>query len=361
VPAPDTPVQVSRIFLEPEEELRRRIKLRQPPRPLLLLALSYALGGLGPAILDLGRRRFCWAILTLMCVAAWAATLCYWPTLHGWIEQGQLPLLPCMVVLGVVTMLGIQSWSRAVWLAGDDVRFVPERLPGFMRHPLAIGLTGLFLPGAGYLIAGHPRRAAALVWAMGPLALAALAIWQAEWLWAINRAAGVQGLPLNVMELVFVASAATLLLGCLVWSTSIFDAPRLAAFRAGQRASARADWLGFALVLATIAFVVTLAPEKLARNLDQMATGMRLDAYRLIPLGMEQVAMRLDPARPRYVMRAAELHEALNQTEAATELREQLRIRWQEYAEYLLRQEAEVEASVPLRPIGLGESGDGSP
>jgi hypothetical protein len=258
-------------------------------------------------------------------------------------------------------MLSIQSWSRAVWLAGRDVRFVPERLPGFMRHPVGVGLIGLLLPGAGYLIAGHPRRAAALVWMMGPLALAALSIWQAEWLWAINRAAGVQGLPLHVMELVFVASAATLLICGLIWSTSIFDGPRLSAFRAGQHASARADWLGFAVVLASIAFFVTLAPEKLARNLDQVATGMRLDAYRLIPLGMEQVAMRLDPSRPRYVMRAAELHELLNQTEAANELREQLRTRWQEYAEYLLRQEAEVHATVPLRPIGLGESAEGKP
>ena len=358
---PDTPVQVSRIFLEPDEELRRRVKLRQPPRPFLLLVLSYALGGLAPAFLDLGKRKFSWGILTLLCAATWAATVWYWPTLHSWIELGQLPLLPCVVALAVVTLLGIQSWSRAVYLAGRDIRFVPERLPDFMRHPVAIGVSGLLLPGAGYLIAGHPRRAAVMVSTMGPLALAALVIWQAEWMWAINRAAGVQGLPLNVMELVFVASAATLLLCGLLWSTSVFDAARLAAFRAGQRASARADWLGFAVVLASIAFVVTLAPEKLARNMDEVATGMRVDAYRMIPLGMEHIAMRLDPSRPRYAMRAAELHELLNQTEAASELREQLRRRWQEYAEYLLRQEAEVHATVPLRPIGLTGSADATP
>jgi hypothetical protein len=265
-----------------------------------------------------------------------------------------------MVALSVVSMLGIHSWSRAVWLAGCDIRFVPERLPEFMRTPVAIGLSGMLLPGAGYLIAGHPRRAAGMVWVMGPTVLAALAIWQADWLWAVNRAAGVQGLPLYVMEIVFVTAAAGLLFCGFLWSTSIFDAARLAAFRAGQRASARADWLGFALVLASIAFIATLAPEKLARNMDQLATGMRLDAYRMIPLGMEQVAMRLDPSRPRYVMRAAELHELLNQTEAASELREQLRTRWQEYAEYLLRQEADVYHTVSLRPIGLPDAADGA-
>ena len=361
VSKPDTPVQVSRIFLEPDEELRRRVKLRQPPRPLLLLSMAYALGGLAPACLDLGKRRFSWGLLTLMTLGAGVATVWYWPMLRSWIDLGQLPLLPCMVVLGVVTMLGFQSWSRAVWLTGRDVRFVPERLPDFMRHPVAVGVSGLLLPGAGYLIAGHPRRAAAMVWTTGPMALATLAIWQAEWLWAVNRASGVQGLPLNIMELVFVAAVATLLIGGLAWSTSLFDAARLAAFRAGQRASARADWLGFAVVLAVIAFVATLAPEKMARNMDQVATGMRYDAYRLIPLGMEHAAMRLDPSRPRYVMRAAELHELLNQTEAANELQEQLRTRWQEYAEYLLRHEAEVHASVPLRPIGLTESAKATP
>jgi hypothetical protein len=359
-PCPDEPVQVSRIFLEPEEELRRRIRLRQTPRPFLMLVLSYTLGGMAPAFLDLGKRRFTWAILTLASAVSWGATVWKWPQLRQWIEAGQLPLLPCMVVLGVVTLLGVQAWSRAVWLAALDVRFVPERLPGILRRPVSVALLGVLLPGAGYLVAKHARRASAVVWVMGPLALACLTLWQAEWFWNVNRASGVQGLPLQVMELTFLSSVAVVLLGALVWVTSAFDAARLAAFRAGQRASARADWLGFAVIAALVAFFVTLAPENMARNLDQLATSMRHDGYRIIPLGMQHAAMRLDPSRPRYVMRAAELHDLMNQPEAASELREQLRTRWQEYAEFLLRQEAEVHATVPLRPIGLTEAEEGA-
>jgi len=358
--APDAPVQVSRIFLEPEEELRRRIKLRQPPRPLLMLLLSYMLGGAAPAFLDLGKRKITWAFLTLVCSAAWGAIVWKWPTLRTWIESGQLPLMPCMVVLAVLALMAVQAWSRAVWLAAGDVRFVPERLPGVLRRPVGVALVGALLPGAGYLLSRHARRASAVVWLMGPLSLALLTLWQSEWLWRVNRASGVQGLPLTVMELVFVSAAATTLLCGLIWITSAFDAARLAAFRAGQRASARADWLGFAVVVVSVVFFATLAPEKMARNLDQLSTVMRHDAYRIIPLGMQHVAMRLDPSRPRYVMRAAELHELLNQHEAARDLREQLRTRWQEYAEFLLRQEGEVSATVPLRPIGLSESGEGA-
>jgi hypothetical protein len=280
-------------------------------------------------------------------------------SLFALIESGAVPLLPCIVALSVVTLVGVQAWSRAVFLAGRDVRFVPERLPDFMRHPVAVGLTGALLPGAGYLVAGHPRRAGATVWMVGPMLLSALTLWQAEWLWNINRSSGAQGLALTGMEVVFLASAAVLLVCGLFWSTSVFDAARLTSSRAGQRASARADWLGFAVVLAAIAFFATLAPANLARNLDRLAFSMLHEEYRMIPLGMEQAAMRLDPSRPRYVMRAAELHDLLDETAEAQVLRQQLRTRWHEYAELLLRQEVDAEADVPLEPIGATESSQG--
>ena len=85
---PEAPVTVSRIFLEPEEELRRRVKLRQPPRPILLLALAYAVGGLAPAFLDQGKRRFTWGLLTVASVGAWVALLWWRQSLFAWIESG---------------------------------------------------------------------------------------------------------------------------------------------------------------------------------------------------------------------------------------------------------------------------------
>ena len=72
----------------------------------------------------------------------------------------------------------------------------------------------------------------------------------------------------------------------------------------------------------------------------------------MIPLGMEHAAMRLDPSRPRYVMRAAQMHDLLDQTAEAQALRQELRGRWHEYAELLLRQEIDSEVDVPLEPIG---------
>lgn len=356
---PETPVTVSRIFLEPEEELRRRVKLRQPPRPFLLLAMAYSLGGLAPAFLDQGKRRFTWGLMTLVSVGVWTATVWWRQDLLSWIEAGKVPLLPWTVALGVITLMGVQGWSRAVYLAGRDSRFVPERLPDFLRHPIAVGLMGGLFPGAGYLIAGHPRRAAATAWMIGPMLLSALTLWQAEWLWNINRSSGAQGLPLAGMEIVFLVSAAVLLTCGLFYATSLFDAARLTSSRSGQRASARADWLGFAVVLVAIAFFATLAPVKLARNLDRLAFSMQHEEYRMIPLGMERAAMRLDPSRPRYVMRAAQLHDRLDHSVQSQTLRHDLRTRWHEYAELLLRQDIVSEVDVPLEPIGATDLSEG--
>ena len=111
-----------------------------------------------------------------------------------------------------------------------------------------------------------------------------------------------------------------------------------------------------AVLVAIVAFGFTLGPSNLARNLDRVGTGMQHEGYRLIPLCMEYAAMNLDPAEPRYVMHTAELYDTLGKPEAARALRDDLKARWESYADMLLRQEIDTDAILHPEPIAAGET-----
>ncbi|MFQ5599092.1 MAG: hypothetical protein ACE5G2_00910 [Candidatus Krumholzibacteriia bacterium] len=350
VSAPGRQTSRQRVFLDPA--VGRAVPRPHPKyRSGLVLVLAYGLGACAPLVLRQGRRSFVWALLGMLSLSAWAGMIWRWSDLQSWLETGRLPMLPWLLGVCGATLLGVTAWSRTLLLAARDERFVPERLPGWLRHPTVAGVLGLFLPGIGLLMSAHPRRAAFAVWNVGPLVLSILLLWRAGWLWRCNQAAGAQGIPLAALEVVLLASTFVAIVGALCWIAAALDGARLTAFRAGRRDGFRSDWLALSQLGTLILILVALRPASLAQDLDNFAAGMRPEGYRVIPLCMELGAARLDPSQPEYPMRAAELYDTLGMHEAARHIRDRLQDRWEVYAEMLLRQEVRAEDSLRPQPI----------
>ena len=322
---------------------RMQVEVRaRPPRRYragLLFCLAYTLGPFAPLVLRQGRRNAWWSTAALLCGLTWGATIAWWNKIHPWFESGTTPLVPWMLWVGIVTLLGTLGWARAVRLAGQDERFIPERLPGWLRRPGVCGALGLVAPGAGYLASGRPRSAGWAFWNAASSMLAAVAVWQSPWLWRCNRAAGSDGLPGAALEVLFLAAAAIGVLGFLSWIAASLDGARLVGLRSGRRGVVRYDRIGFGLLVSFALVCAVLHPASLAFELDGRARGPQGIGYRILPLCMELAAMHLDPAEPRYVMQAAELYDTLGQHAAARALRDHLQQQWRVYAEVILRDE----------------------
>jgi hypothetical protein len=341
-------------FDQPEETPVRRRRGRRKARPLraaLLLLALYALGGMAPLVLRMGRRRFLWALLGLAHLAAWVGLFYTWPSLRGWISDGRLPLGPLLASLGAVTLGGTTAWTRALVLAGHDERFRPARLPAALRRPWLVGALGFPVPGLGLLAAGRPVRAALALWNAMAVGVAALVLRNSEMLWAWNAHSGGDGVPGALLESVFVASAGVAGLGGLLWVAGALDGGRLASLRGQEGASAHGDWVALALLASGAAFAVSFRPEALARDADCIAGAMRYEHYRWIPLCLEVGATKLDPARPEYAMHIADLYVDLGKRDASRALCERLHERWEVYAQMLLREEASSRRPLQSQPI----------
>ncbi len=326
-----------RLQIEAEYEPATRSPRRY--RAGLLLFLAYTLGPFAPLVLRQGSRNGWWSGMALAGVLTWGATILAWDRIHPWFESGTAPLLPWMLWLGTVTFLGTLAWARAVRLAGRDERFVPDRLPGWLRQPGICGVLGWVAPGAGHLVAGHPRRAALAVWNAGWSVLAALAVWWSEWLWRCNRAAGADGLPGTALEMLFLGAAAGASLGFTAWIAAGLEGAHLVGRRSGRRGVLRGDLIGFTLLASLGPALLAFHPAGVAFDLDGRARRMLGAGYRIAPLCMEIAAMQLDPAEPRYAMRAADLYDTLGRYAEARTLRDRLQQRWEIYAEGILREE----------------------
>lgn len=329
----------------------------------LLVLLAYTLGPFTPLVMRQGRHNLTWALVALVSVTGWGALLWRWPDVRDRVAQGIVPLLPFAFTLCSVTLLGIAAWSRAIFLAGKDPRFVPERLPRWLRRPAALAGFGLLAPGLGHLASGHPRRAATVFWIAATTALPILTLVRASWLWRCNRNAGTVSIPDLALEGVFLACAALAAVGVILWIGSALDGLRLRSVRNHGRSELRGDWLAATLLVAILTLVSTLQPVKLAHDLDQFAGAMRYAGFRVIPLTFESAATHLDPAEPKYRMQVAELLESIGKKKAAQGIRERMRERWSTYAEHLLREELhEGEELLPI-PIGIseGDSTSGDP
>ena len=364
IPATAIPVvQSNDDEARPESWIKLPATLRRPHRPTAVLLASYTLGGAAPLLLRVGARKFLWASLTLLALTFWVAMFTHRTTVTGLIQSGRMPLVPFLGGFALLHLLGALSWSRALRLAARDERFVPERLSEALRHPVAAAAIGFALPGFALIVAKRAWRAAFALWNAACVVLAALVVANAGMLWSWNQRAGADALPRTFLEGLFIASAAVLALGTLAWMATALDGGRhLAAarrMRSHSHPHLRSDAIASGLVLSAVLFAVTFNPTHMASDLDRFAGAMRFSGYRLVPLSLETTAMRLDPARSEYAIRAAELHLELGHREAANAIQQGLRSRWDAYAQMLLREQATSQPT--LRTIPIQPSADLAP
>jgi hypothetical protein len=318
-----------------------------------LALLAYTLGPFTPLLLRQGRHNATWTFVAMLSPVSWVALFWRWSEIRGLLEQGIVPLLPGLLTMCCFTLAGIAAWCRAIFLAGSDSRFVPERLPPWLRRPLVMTSFSLLAPGLGHLAAGHPRRAACAFWIAATTRLSILTLVWAGWLWRCNQSAVAGGLPGLALETGFLTSAVLAAAGVLLWIGSALDGLRLRLVRAHGRSELRGDWLAATLLLTILLLLFAVQPVKVGRQLDQFSGAMRYAGFRMIPLCFEATASQLDPAEPKYRMQMAELLESLGKKKTAKDIRERLRRRWDAYAEGLLREELHEGEELLPAPIDI--------
>ena len=112
----------------------------------VILVLVYALGPFAPIVLRHGQRNLPWVLLAALSFFTWAGMLWRWRDLEMALETGAVALVPWMFGLFAAAGSWVMAWSRALWLAASDPRFVPARLPQWVREPRRCMLLGFVLP-----------------------------------------------------------------------------------------------------------------------------------------------------------------------------------------------------------------------
>lgn len=304
-----------------------------PDRTALLILAAFVIGPLAPILLRQGRPRAnaAWAVVGLAALPLWGGMIAFWNDVAAWAESGSLPFALWFGGMGTLTALTFASWSRAVFLAGWDARFFPERMPRLLSNPLVSMILGLGVPGFGLLLHNAPRRAAWAVWNAGLTLIAALTVWQMRLLWKANAASLTFQLEPRVLEYVLLGALAVAAGGALVWIGSALDGARCAMHRAGHRGAGRGEWSALAVVFALVAFGITFQPETLAREMDRSAIRTQRAGMQLMPVLGATVASELDPGQPVYALHLAEAHERLGRNDKAASIRADLEQRWSVY------------------------------
>lgn len=315
------------------------------PHPAWAVVLAvYGLAGVAPLSLRMGPRKFVWAAFSVLPLAAWVGLVWHREAATALMWSGRMPILPFLVGVGVLHCLGAAAWSRSLRLAARDERFVAEHLPAWLRYPAVLGTVSLILPGFGLLLSHRAWRAALALWNAASVSLATLVLANTDMLWTWNQKSGVEALPGRFLELLFLASAVVVAGGGLMWIGSALEGARCAhddrPHAATRRPHLRSDLITCALVGSAVAFAFSLRPAQLAHDLDCFASSLRFTGYRVVPLVLVSTAARLDPARPEYAIRAAEVHAEMGQHGAARAIHDRLRERWEVYAKLLLRDAA---------------------
>ncbi|MBM4116592.1 hypothetical protein FJ251_02475 [bacterium] len=292
-----------------------RRQRRSETRPLRLLARLYGLGPLGALFGGATRGEQILAGTALGAGVLWLL-LQLPPVAAG------LPALPRLGLALLCGGLALAAWSRELALAAGQRRLNRDRLPAWMRGSGGAALLGLTLPGFGLLLAGRARRAA-LAFVNAGLTLGALC-----------AAAGLiltpgPGKPSAAVELCLGGTLLAVALGALLWVAGALDGGRLLANAARRPRAVPADRFALALLLALMLFGAAFDPAELASDLDAIAASLQARDFRHVPLACELWALRLDPSRPEYALRAADLAAASDRPTLAGALLYSVRERWQ--------------------------------
>jgi hypothetical protein len=292
-----------------------RRRRRPEPRSLRLLVRAYSLGPLGTLLGGASRWEQVLAVLALMAGVFWVL-LQLPPVAAG------LPAAPRLAAMLLCGSFLLGAWCRELVLAAGQHRLNPERLPAWMRRSATAGFLGLPVPGLGLLIAGRSGRAALAFFNAG-LTVQALLI-----VVGLSRELGPWGVS-TAVEVWLAGAALAFALGALLWVASALDGARLLAGVQRRPRVVPADRYALALLLALVLFSAGFQPADFAGDLDGLAVTLQERGFRHLPLACELWALRLDPGRPEYALRAADLAGATDRPVLAGALLYSVRERWQ--------------------------------
>lgn len=323
--SPDQSGRQSGSQSEPRSGREKQHISRGKDNPSTLLALlPYFLGPMSVLASKKGRRSRFWmsiAVFSGLILAMFVAGAA------GWIKPGENPswVVLTLLVLGLIGIpASFAAWSRGLTLVSRRKRSVIKSLPSFIRRPWVNCLIGIILPGFGLYSLGRRQRAAAAVWSVAAVVLSATVLLNGDWLWSWQKGFGYGQSPDRVIEYMLISAAVTGLLGAVFWISQALDGARLAgASKAGSRRN-NGDLAVVALIVSIVAFGFTFQKEQVARSLDEQASVMLKDGYRVIPLCMASAAARIDPSRTEYSIRIMEIYQVMGRSEAAASIRREI-------------------------------------
>jgi hypothetical protein len=322
---------------------------------VLLIAMTYLPGPLAALIVpDAGGRlvKGC----ALVFGAVWGVALWQRPHLPAVLRAGPEALAALAAVLLGASVLGFAAWSRTVMRTGRELKPRLPRFPRWVHLPPTILVLGTCFPGLGLLLAGRTRRAGWAVWSLLPVLWCAAVIAQSPSVWNLHLARGWDRALSSRLEIVFIASGVVGLCGLLLWTVQALDGMRLEIAWRERGRRPRSDWMAGVLLAALAALLVSANPASVAMELDALSQAARNDDLLLCPAGLTWVASRLDPSRPLYELRLAEVYNALGWTGRARDVRASLEARWRPYDAART-----ADASPPLPVVVAPMSGLGFP
>lgn len=301
---------------------------------------AYALGPLAPVVQRQGQGSMVWGLLGVLGLSLWGMSLWRWPDLSYRLESGQIPFSLWLVALALSTVAGSLAWARALWLAGRDSRFFADRVPRWLASPLPAGLLGVLLPGSGLLLVGASRRAAGAFLGFLTMLLSVAVLMKSQWLWHLNGQLLAGTIEPRRLEQLFLAAGALAFVGGMIWVASVLDGMRCGLRARGGAKTGLGDWMTFLLLVALIATYAASEPKSAARDVHNYSTALEQEGMQLVPLQLARLAVRLDPARPRYALHLASLLQDGGNVIGAEILRAQTRSYWQEYERLVGPQQA---------------------
>jgi hypothetical protein len=328
---------------------QRRSDLPTALKPGRTLTQAYFLGPLGALASYAGRANRFWLLTGIS--ATTLALLTFWQghDMAFKLERGS-GYGVLWLGLWAMSWLGMcLAWSRGITMAGLEVGGGLSRLPKSLGNPWLIGVLGALFPGLGLLLSGYPRRAGWAVLGFGGAVLSALVLANGRALWKWNHVSHYGGFPPTTLEWMFIAAAGLGLIGLVGWLVQLLDGIRLAGRKAFAE-SGHGDAFAIALVTAMAAFAIVFRPAVFAAEFDHGAEWGQSKGLRITPLALAGAAMHLDPSRPDYAMRVADLEDAMGNKWEARQIRAKVYSDWAIYRAFA---EPMTKKTRPARPDPL--------
>ena len=339
---------------------QRRSDLPTAQRPGRTLTLAYFLGPLGPLASNAGRANRFWLLIGAASTAIGLVALFQGQDMTWRLQHGSGYGVLWLMLFGISWFGTCLAWSQGMVMAGQEVSGGMNRLPKAVGTPWFIGFLGAMFPGFGLSLSGYPRRAGVAILSYCALGLGALVLLNGRDLWKWNKISHYGGFPIPKLELVYLAAGALAVIGIVGWLVQLLDGIRLSQ-RKANAVSDHGDVFAFALLATMAVFAAVFRPSAFAAEFDHLAEVGESKGFRITPYMFATMATHLDPSRPDYAMRVADIQEAQGHKAAAKATRTEIHSDWaiyRSFAEPVTKKTAAAQAaglSGPATPVPGGQ------